>query len=48
MLKREGKDLRKVVIDKMLGRDKDGKIDLNRTWKLAKMAFKTVFNTDKK
>ena len=47
MLKREGKDLRKMVTDKLLGRDKDGKIDLDRTWKLAKMAFKTVFNTNK-
>jgi hypothetical protein len=28
-----------------MGRDDDGKIDWNRTWKLAKMAFKTVLNT---
>jgi predicted unusual protein kinase regulating ubiquinone biosynthesis (AarF/ABC1/UbiB family) len=48
MLKREGKDLRKMLVDKVLGRDKDGKIDLDRTWKLAKMAFKTVFNTGNK
>ncbi len=47
MFKREGKDLRKLVTDKLLGRDKDGKIDLDRTWKLAKMAFKTVWNTNK-
>ncbi|MGI8640644.1 MAG: ABC1 kinase family protein [Pyrinomonadaceae bacterium] len=48
MLKREGKDLRKMLTDKLLGRDTpDGKIDLDRTWKLAKMAFKTVFNTGK-
>lgn len=48
MLKREGKDLRKLLVDKLLGRDTpDGKIDLDRTWKLAKMAFKTVFNTGK-
>jgi predicted unusual protein kinase regulating ubiquinone biosynthesis (AarF/ABC1/UbiB family) len=47
MLKREGKDLRKMLVDKVLGRDKDGKLDLDRTWKLAKMAFKTVFNTNK-
>ncbi len=48
MLKREGKDLRKLLTDKLLGRDTpDGKIDLDRTWKLAKMAFKTVFNTNK-
>ena len=47
MFKREGKDLRKLLTDKLLGRDKDGKIDLDRTWKLAKMAFKTVWNTKK-
>jgi predicted unusual protein kinase regulating ubiquinone biosynthesis (AarF/ABC1/UbiB family) len=47
MFKREGKDLRKLLTDKLLGRDGDGKIDLDRTWKLAKMAFKTVWNTKK-
>ena len=48
MLKREGKDLRKMLTDKLLGRDTpDGKIDWDRSWKLAKMAFKTVFNTNK-
>ena len=47
MFKREGKDLRKLLTDKLLGRDADGKLDLDRTWKLAKMAFKTVFNTGK-
>ncbi|MGC2237221.1 MAG: AarF/ABC1/UbiB kinase family protein [Pyrinomonadaceae bacterium] len=46
MLRREGKDLRKLVVDKLLGRDtEDGKIDWDRSWKLAKMAMKTVFNT---
>ncbi len=48
MLRREGKDLRKLLTDKLLGRDTpDGKLDLERTWKLAKMAFKTVFKTNK-
>lgn len=47
MFKREGKDLRKLLTDKLLGRDSDGKIDFDRTWKLAKMAFKTVFKTGK-
>jgi predicted unusual protein kinase regulating ubiquinone biosynthesis (AarF/ABC1/UbiB family) len=42
MLKREGADFRKLFVNKMMGRDADGKIDWNRTWKLAKMAFKTV------
>ena len=47
MLRREGKDLRKLFVDKLLGRETDGKIDWDRSWKLAKMAFKTVFNTGK-
>ena len=45
MLRREGKDFRKAFVAKLMGRDSDGKIDWNRTWKLAKMAFKTVLNT---
>jgi predicted unusual protein kinase regulating ubiquinone biosynthesis (AarF/ABC1/UbiB family) len=45
MLKREGKDLRNMLLDKLLGRDTEsGKIDLDRTWKLAKMAAKSIFN----
>lgn len=45
MLRREGNDFRKVFVNKLMGRDEGGKIDWNRTWKLAKMAFKTVLNT---
>lgn len=45
MLRREGRDFRKMFVDKIMGRDPDGKIDWNRTWKLAKMAFKTVLKT---
>lgn len=45
MLRREGRDFRKAFVDKLMGRDPDGKIDWNRTWKLAKMAFRTVLNT---
>ncbi len=44
MLRREGNDFRKVFVDKIMGRDEGGKIDWDRTWKLAKMAFKTVLN----
>ena len=44
MLRREGADFRKLFVNKLMGRDEDGKIDWNRTWKLAKMAFKTVIN----
>ncbi len=48
MLRREGKDLRKMFVDKMLGKGKDNEgIDWGRTWKLAKMAAKTVFNQNK-
>ena len=45
MLRREGADFRKMFVGKLMGRDQEGKIDWNRTWKLAKMAFKTVVNT---
>jgi predicted unusual protein kinase regulating ubiquinone biosynthesis (AarF/ABC1/UbiB family) len=45
MLRREGNDFRKMFVDKIMGRDEGGKIDWDRTWKLAKMAFKTVLNT---
>jgi predicted unusual protein kinase regulating ubiquinone biosynthesis (AarF/ABC1/UbiB family) len=45
MLRREGKDFRRMFVNKLMGRDDEGKIDWNRTWKLAKMAFKTVLNT---
>jgi predicted unusual protein kinase regulating ubiquinone biosynthesis (AarF/ABC1/UbiB family) len=44
MLRREGKDFRRMFVSKLMGRDDDGRIDWNRTWKLAKMAFKTVLN----
>ena len=47
MLRREGNDFRKMFVDKIMGRDEGGKIDWERTWKLAKMAFKTVMNTGK-
>lgn len=44
MLRREGADFRKQFVGKLLGRDEGGNIDWGRTWKLAKMAFKTVLN----
>jgi len=48
MLRREGKDFRKMFVNKLMGRDtEDGKIDWDRTWKLAKMAVKTVLNSTK-
>ena len=45
MLRREGADFRKMFVNRLMGRDEDGKIDWARSWKLAKMAFKTVLNT---
>jgi predicted unusual protein kinase regulating ubiquinone biosynthesis (AarF/ABC1/UbiB family) len=45
MLRREGKDFRRLFVNKLMGRDESGKIDWNRTWKLAKMAVKTVLST---
>ena len=45
MLRREGSDFRKMFVNKIMGRDEGGKIDWDRTWKLAKMAFRTVLNT---
>lgn len=45
MLRREGKDFRRMFVNKLMGRDTDGKIDWNRTWKLAKMAVKTVLSS---
>ncbi len=42
MLRREGKQLRKLVVDKFLGRDtEDGRIEWGKMWKLAKMAAKS-------
>jgi predicted unusual protein kinase regulating ubiquinone biosynthesis (AarF/ABC1/UbiB family) len=40
MLRREGKQFRKLVIAKLTGRDEDGRIDWRKIWKLAKMAAK--------
>jgi predicted unusual protein kinase regulating ubiquinone biosynthesis (AarF/ABC1/UbiB family) len=45
MLRREGKDFRKAFVNKLMGRDDGGKIDWDRTWKLAKMAVKTVLSS---
>jgi predicted unusual protein kinase regulating ubiquinone biosynthesis (AarF/ABC1/UbiB family) len=40
MLKREGKLFRKLMVDKLLGRDTEGRIEWGKMWKLAKMAAK--------
>lgn len=44
MLKREGKHFRKLLLDKFMGRDSDGRIEWSKMWKLAKMAAKSYFD----
>jgi len=41
VLRREGKHFRKLMLDKLTGRDADGRIEWGKIWKLAKMAAKT-------
>lgn len=40
MLRREGKQFRKLLVNKFTGRDNQGKIEWGKMWKLAKMAAK--------
>ncbi|PYS46316.1 MAG: hypothetical protein DMF68_19515 [Acidobacteria bacterium] len=40
MLRREGRAFRQMIVDKLLGRETDGKIEWGKMWKLAKMAAK--------
>jgi predicted unusual protein kinase regulating ubiquinone biosynthesis (AarF/ABC1/UbiB family) len=40
MLRREGKQFRKLIVDKFMGRDTEGRIEWGKMWKLAKMAAK--------
>jgi predicted unusual protein kinase regulating ubiquinone biosynthesis (AarF/ABC1/UbiB family) len=40
MLKREGKLFRQLILDKIMGRDTEGRIEWGKMWKLAKMAAK--------
>ncbi|HWW75331.1 MAG TPA: AarF/ABC1/UbiB kinase family protein, partial [Pyrinomonadaceae bacterium] len=44
MLKREGKQFRKLILDKFMGRDSDGRIEWSKMWKLAKMAARSYFD----
>ncbi|HEU4596302.1 MAG TPA: AarF/ABC1/UbiB kinase family protein [Pyrinomonadaceae bacterium] len=41
VLRREGKQFRKLMLDKLTGRDSEGRIEWGKIWKLAKMAAKT-------
>jgi predicted unusual protein kinase regulating ubiquinone biosynthesis (AarF/ABC1/UbiB family) len=43
MLRREGKHIRQLVLDKLTGKDED-KIDWGKMWKLGKMAVKAYFD----
>jgi predicted unusual protein kinase regulating ubiquinone biosynthesis (AarF/ABC1/UbiB family) len=40
MLRREGRQFRKLIVDKFTGRDSEGRIEWRKMWKLAKMAAK--------
>ena len=40
MLRREGKQFRKLLLDKFTGRDAEGRIEWGKMWKLAMMAAK--------
>ncbi len=40
MLRREGKQFRQLLLDKLTGRDAEGRIEWRKMWKLAKMAAK--------
>lgn len=48
MLRREGKHFRRLVIDKITGRESDGRIEWGKMWKLAKMAAKMYLNREQK
>jgi predicted unusual protein kinase regulating ubiquinone biosynthesis (AarF/ABC1/UbiB family) len=48
MLRREGRHLRNLVIDKLLGRGNGGRIDWGKAWKLAKMAVQTYLEGDRR
>ncbi|MDQ1523766.1 MAG: hypothetical protein QOE47_1690 [Pyrinomonadaceae bacterium] len=45
MLRREGKQFRKLILDKFMGRESpDGRIEWGKMWKLAKMAAKSYLD----
>jgi predicted unusual protein kinase regulating ubiquinone biosynthesis (AarF/ABC1/UbiB family) len=47
MLRREGKHFRRLILDKLTGRDADGRIEWSKMWKLAKMAAKMYLEKEK-
>jgi predicted unusual protein kinase regulating ubiquinone biosynthesis (AarF/ABC1/UbiB family) len=46
MLRREGKQFRKLMLDKITGRDSEGRIEWAKVWKLAKMAAKMYLDKE--
>src|ERR1051325_2800728 len=46
MLRREGKQFRKLMMDKLTGRDSEGRIEWAKVWKLAKMAAKMYLDKE--
>jgi predicted unusual protein kinase regulating ubiquinone biosynthesis (AarF/ABC1/UbiB family) len=47
MLRREGKQFRRLLLDKLTGRE-DGRVDWSKMWKLAKMAAKMYLEEGKR
>jgi predicted unusual protein kinase regulating ubiquinone biosynthesis (AarF/ABC1/UbiB family) len=47
MLKREGKQFRRLILDKITGRD-EGRINWSKMWKLAKLAAKSYLEESKR
>lgn len=48
MLRREGKNLRRIVVNKLIGRDKeDGRIEWSKMWKMAKLAARTYIKDNR-
>lgn len=45
MLRREGKQFRRILLDKLTGRE-EGRVDWSKMWKLAKMAAKMYFDKE--
>ena len=49
MLRREGKNLRRLVVDKFTGRDENnGAVDWRKMWKMTKLAARTYLKDDRK
>ena len=47
MLRREGRQFRKLLTDKFMGRDAEGRIEWGKMWKLAKMAAKMYLDNER-